>query len=1052
MIAAARLRDCRSIETLFALLADLGYPVRPIAIVATEWRKAGFDLPFEEGLPLHLACRTPFVDVYTASGAAPIDSAAALRFLRSLQVWNTIAKPVLFALDEIAARIAVYDLSARRELRRLDVDLENPTAHSLDRLNLLAAGATVVDLPRIVDRALDRESLTRSFFERFRDSVRAVALELGQCCTAESRESIDAEALLLLSRILFLYFIQEKGWLNNERRFLVDRLDGAVRNGSSFFATILMPLFFGCLNTAEQDRDEAGRALGSIPYLNGGLFEPSPFELRNAALSLPNHLFRRVLEEVFEKFDFNIDERDAAGTHVDPEMLGKVFESLMAADVRTASGSFYTPKPIVDVLTTRAVVTWCAGDDATLREDLTALAGGRDRPIATELARSVLVRLERVTVLDPACGSGAFLLSALSVIERLSRSLADHAGIAPPDDLRQAIVERSLFGVDLKPEAVRLCELRLWLAIVSDQASRGGNVQPLPNLDRNILQGNSLLSPTDFLGAGRLDLYREWVYALRAHGELIRRYRCAPQKERPALARQIRSNDLKLATDLLTRSLESDERELRASAMPVQDLFGRMQLADVARPDELTTRIHESRRALERIQKGELDFFSFDVHFAHVLAGGGFDIVVGNPPWIRNSRIEPQARRMFSDRYRLFRGDGARGAGSAFHQPDVSVAFFERALSLTTADAVLSMLLPSKILNAGYAAPLRRMAASQLSVVALDDWSDDAAGPRWFEADTFPLGFTVTKGTRSEGCVAVSAGGKSFAIEQDSLAAGCSRNEWSILPPEVGKVLARVRERFAPLEDVLGRRPIMGIKTGDNRSFFLDGGRIAKGLLTTVEGIGIPLEAVCRCVRGRDVRRWRVTDSHWMLWPPVDGWRTPLPWLEQLAMIRGVTTASLRLEFVRPEHAGIKVAWKDLSRGVCAVVLPDSVHVDRHAFTLVPNQTLYLLDATSLDEAYGIAALLNSTVAGALALCTAERAKDFHFRYFGRTVGGVPIPEIDRSGSEWERLVRLARRAHQGSETGGEIDYLVASLYGITTEELERLRLWVARRLGLERP
>src|SRR5213075_93689 len=123
------------------------------------------------------------------------------------------------------------------------------------------------------------------------------------------------------------------------------------------------PLFFGCLNTAAEERTASARRLGDIPYLNGGLFEPSAFE-RDHAIALPNELMQGVIEDVFERFDFSTDESDAAGTHVDPEMLGKVFESLMAEDERAASGSFYTPREIVDVLASRAIVEALAGQDA----------------------------------------------------------------------------------------------------------------------------------------------------------------------------------------------------------------------------------------------------------------------------------------------------------------------------------------------------------------------------------------------------------------------------------------------------------------------------------------------------------------------------------------------------------------------------------------------------------------------------------------------------------------------------------------------------------------
>jgi hypothetical protein len=142
----------------------------------------------------------------------------------------------------------------------------------------------------------------------------------------------------------------------------------------------------------------------------------------------------------------------------------------------------------------------------------------------------------------------------------------------------------------------------------------------------------------------------------------------------------------------------------------------------------------------------------------------------------------------------------------------------------------------------------------------------------------------------------------------------------------------------------------------------------------------------------------------------------------------------------------VKVAWKDVSRGMAAVVLPDIVHVDGHAVPLVPNQTLYSIDTASLDEAYVIAAILNSTIADAFFLATAERAKDDHYRYFGRTVARLPIPRITPETAAWDKLVRVSRAAHRSGRTPDELDRIVAELYGV--EALEPLRNFVEHRLG----
>jgi hypothetical protein len=958
MITAADVR--LGVDRLFQLL---GYPIARVPIDPLEWKRGGITVPWNGDRRLELLARLDHFDLFYLEGpAAAVD---VQRFLREYGRYNILTKSVLINGHD---KTHVYGLTRAGALRRLTIDLQSPSLHAIDRLNLLALH-DARDVGALFERALDREAITRQFFARFRGAVR----EVGAALHDETEEDRRQYALLLLSRLLFLCFVQQKGWLNGERRFLIDRATRAEDEGREFFTTVLEPLFFGCLNTPAPERDAVSRTLGSIPYLNGGLFEPSAFERRNPGVHLPNALMLRVLESVFERFDFSVDENDGAGTHVDPEMLGKVFESLMAGEERLATGSFYTPKEIVDVMTERAILEWTGGDAQ---------------------------RLENVTILDPACGSGAFLLSALGIIERMTGAS------------RHEIVERSLYGVDVKAEAVRLCELRLWLAIVSAEDATLENVRPLPNLDRNILQGNSLLSPLDFLGCARGDIYREWAYGLRAQQSLVARYRSAPKAERPALSRLLRANDQHLAIDLLHRQIESDERELQRAIAPRHDLFGRPVEIEREACQELQNRIAESRRLLERLEEGEADFFSFDVHFAPVVSSGGFDIILGNPPWVRHARVEKGARRMYRERYKLF-GNREPATGNRFHQPDLSLAFFERAVKLAAPDAVVSMLLPAKVANAAYAAPFRRFVEQELTLIDLYDWSDE----RLFAADTFPMSVIVRNAREQRG------------------AARHTTDEWSLLPDDVARTLRRIREHFRPLAEVLGRRPVMGVKTGDNKSFFLD----------DEEARSIPAEFICRAVRGRDVRRWSTTASTWMLWPPARGWHELPTWLQQLAMRRGVEPERLRLRFVRPEHVGMKVAWKDVSRGMAAVVLPDTVTVSGHAFPLVPNQTLYCADAVSLDEAHAITAVLNSTVADALLLAVAERAKDAYYRYFGRTVAAMPFPRW--TDEVMSQLVRGSRTAHRKGSAPRDLDLTVARLYGVNDDELAILRDWVGERL-----
>ena len=191
MITAAHLRACTSREAALALLRELGYPVQPVSIVAAEWRRAGIDIAWNGTTELQLAARTPQLDALSSPAATRLpDSAIGERFLRSLTSYNALVKPV--ASRRLRRRASRFTISPRAAtLRRLDVDLAHPSAHALDRLNLLAAAS---DAARIFDRALDRESLTRQFFERFRARCAMSRGDRGEAVEPRSRATAGAAA------------------------------------------------------------------------------------------------------------------------------------------------------------------------------------------------------------------------------------------------------------------------------------------------------------------------------------------------------------------------------------------------------------------------------------------------------------------------------------------------------------------------------------------------------------------------------------------------------------------------------------------------------------------------------------------------------------------------------------------------------------------------------------------------------------------------------------------------------------------------------------------
>ena len=1032
------------IDSPIELMGELGFKIDPVKIDLDDWRHAGVDLGLPSNAQFHRVLRIGDVVFFTLGGLDDPDRASEV--VRRLSVFNKVENYLVIYYNHKLRLFTVLFIDRDRRLHRLEVDPERPRADALQRLNLLVAreiGSDVGTLKTRLAAVFDRNALARQFFERFRAACANLSGEIAKSCGHEESSATRDQAMLMLSRILFLYFLEKKSWLNGEPRFLANRFESAVAEGRNFYSTVLEPLFFGCLNTPVKDRSADCTSLGAIPYLNGGLFERSPYE-QTEVVELSNECFFPIIRDLFERFAFSVDESDMAGVHIDPEMLGMVFESLMEKDERARSGTFYTPRPIVHRIVSRAISSSVAWDDDDLKRAVDrCLEGDVALGIDKRSARRLRGRLQQLRVIDIACGSGAFLLTALQLIERLIRLCDGRCGTESSPWLRRRIVEESLFGVDLKSEAVRLCELRLWLAIVSDpngpEDRDVGAIPPLPNLDRNIRQGNSLLGPLDFLGGGRRDIYRDWSWGIRRTAELVDRFRCAGPNEKPELARAIRESDQRLAAALVERSITRDEAELNALGSQEQLFKSRSgQRVERQAAGQIRSRIEESRRNLQKIRSGDLEFFAFDVHFASIIEAGGFDIVVGNPPWVRMSKIGPALRSGLAERYRTFGGRG-------LDQSDLSLAFVERAMTLARKGGVVAQLVPSKIASSRYGERMRQWILRDHSVIAIDDWS--ISKERLFTADTFPMALTLRSGPAGGECVRVARNGESWCVKPAELSVH-EEGPWLIVPTAPARLIRDIERRFRPLQDVVRRTPLMGVKTGSNRRFFLpdleidgDSARVGSS------GIEIPLSAICRCVRGRDVRSWQASDSTWMLWPPARGWNDPPAWARALAKSTGLDSSRFRLSYVRPEHLGIKVAWKDVSRGLQAVVLPESVRVDCHEFPLVPNQTLYSIETATLDEAYFLSAVLNSTVFNALAVAYADPAKDLHARYYGRLVASIPLPELDREPETVRALIRLARRAHQGKVALAEIDGLVNGLYGLSDLESNVIGSWLHERL-----
>ena len=978
-----------TLESLRELFSALDYELRFEAVPPGSWLGEGVVADAGVTRAALLARHGPF-RVYALQAVDPeLAARAAARRLSA-----GAERGLACALGGNPRRLVFAAGGGPVGLRQAAVPLLHPSGSALATVERLAPARneTALALSLRVGEVLASEGLTPRFFRAFRNTLERLTDRLG---APRSRVDRHALALTALTRVLFLYFIQSKGWLDGDTRFVTRLLDRALasRPPRHFHRSFLHALCFGALNRPPASRGRAARALGRIPFLNGGLFEPSPLERRYGPATWTNADWRLAFDDLFERFHFSVREHDA-GEFIAPDMLGRVFEGVMDPGERHASGSYYTPASLV-----REIVRAALEAALTHRFGLSPTAAARwvhegqpPRPAPV---------LRGLTVLDPAAGSGAFLLGALDELVALRSA----AGEGPPLTVKRDVLATSLFGVDLTPTAVRLTELRLWLALVADEDGDDlSSIAPLPNLDGHMRQGDALLDPLMLaisLG-GR---------ALRAGSAEARKLETARRSlfQMSGPVKRSAHRDLTHAEAALARELLQDGRGTLESAIDElltlgrsRDLFGRRHGLDLEqrhRLARLRQSLRDIRSALRKLRlEGVAPFFSFESHFADVLGRGGFDLVVGNPPWVRAERLPPRVRETLAARYSCWRPSGIRGFA---HQPDLAVAFTERALELARTSGVVSLLVPAKLASCGYAEPLRQRLAQGARIERVAPVPESTA--QAFGAAVYPMALVAVKADPAgPEMVATALGPKprTPVIPQRELQ---HAGPW-ILTPNSQSLLQRLRDRFPMVRDRWV--PQLGVKTGADDLFLVDqeqpGTRPA--------------------VRGRDIGAWRCTPRRHVLWTHgSDG--APLTRLHTEAA-RRLATHEQRLR-QRADYKGgppwqlfrtglgcavHRVVWADLGRRLGAVVPPPEV---------VPLNTVYGIVTRTASDAAALAALFNCRWHSLLARLVADPARGGFRRFNARVIGGLPIPPTD--SAVWPELASCGARREPPDDLVAEV-------------------------------
>jgi len=923
---------------------------------------------------------------------------------------------------------------------------------------------------------LGRDSLTRRFY-RILEQVVANLAASATFGTAPIRvppsERTDL-ALLYVSRLLFLSFIQTKGWLDHDRRFLHNTFARCMERGGDYHRRILLPLFFGTLNTPPRARAAAARAFGRIPFLNGGLFARTPLERRRPRLRFPDDMLGVVFGELLSRYRFSPREESANWSEaaVDPEMLGKAFESLMEANHRRASGAFYTPRRLVATVSRAALAHALATRTISPDSALAALDG--HVPNGEDAGR-LLDRCDDITILDPACGSGAFLVHILEQVAALRSQLGDPR---PVWQLRRDMLTKSIFGVDINPTAVWLCELRLWLSVVIDCDTRDPMlVPPLPNLDRHIRIGDSLAGDAFDLvvrapsrGSPRLAQLRE-------------RYARSSGRRKHTLQRALDRAERTLVVAHLERQLAASSARRRdiLTALRGRDLFGtRTTPASIAR-QRLAAERDRSRSlsaSLRDVRNGGALPFAWITHFPDVARAGGFTTILGNPPWVRLHRIPTNARLELRRRFASYRNaPWARGATAAratlgfAAQVDLAALFAERALTLLQPGGTLALLLPSKLWRALAGGGLRAQLQQHAHIMSLEDWSE---APPQFDAAVYP---SLLVATRRDASAPDNVFGDQHEAVDHDIGTTVHRpnytvhwcmphrrialdpdpaSPWLLAPPLVRDAFDLLADAGIPLVHSPLGPPQLGVKCGLNDAFIVrctgadsaiasvnDGrrtGRVERSLLR-------PL------LRGEAMAAWRREPNgtdEWILWTH-DARGAPLRTLPPLAH---AWLARWRSALAHRADARSRGPWWSLFRTAGAgselarVVWADVGRTPR-ALVLAPNDptvalnSCYVLPCRDPRDAHTLAALLNSPLIAAWLALIAEPARGGYRRFLAWTIALLPTPRAWSHARDI--LAPLAQRAQRGREPdSGELLDATLRAYRVRRSDIEPLLQWTS--------
>ena len=642
----------------------------------------------------------------------------------------------------------------------------------------------------------------------------------------------------MMGRITFLHFLQRKGWMCGDLNYMQNMFENSVYK-NDYLDSVLEPLFFGILNTKPAEREALFSDYGwdksllaewkDIPYLNGGLFERD--EEDEPESRFPAEYFKRLFQ-FFSEYNFTIDENDPndAEVGVDPEMLGKIFENLL--EDNKDKGAFYTPKEIVRYMCQESLIAYLETNTSVAKDKIRQFVLSPEEgvvDIPENKKPKLLAALEEVKICDPAIGSGAFPMGLLNELlhcrEVLSGEHYDRA------EIKKSIIQNNIYGVDIEKGAVDIARLRFWLSIVVDEETPS----PLPNLDYKIMQGNSLIE--SFMGVDLSKLTYEKEYK-KDKGEI-------------SLFDDEKNRLQKTVSHLLSSYYSCSDHDRKVKLQQeISDTINKQLEAQAYNPEIL--------RELGAINLAENNkFFLWHTWFSDVFSReddkNGFDIVIGNPPYIQLQNNGGELAKLYEDcHFQTFAKTG-----------DIYCLFYEKGWQLLRQQGHLCFITSNKWMRAGYGEKTRGFFAKHTNPKYLIDF----AGVKIFDnatVDTNILIFGKSQNEYQTRCAVTDKLNKDslknlsdFVQQQHTICTFTNEESWVILSPIEQSIKQKIESVGTPLKD-WDIKIYRGVLTGYNDAFIISTEKrdeILANCQTEEERIRTA-ELIRPILRGRDIKRY----------------------------------------------------------------------------------------------------------------------------------------------------------------------------------------------------